>query len=78
MSDGTILRNAGSAQDTPGVRVSYGVQMFTGLGNSKLCDACGNAHSLGTGWTKYGPGRILWRCPRCSIERAARKAGGGA
>jgi len=69
-----ILRHAGSATGhTPGA--SYGNQQFAGNGLSKLCDCCGKQRRIANGWTRYGPGKVLHRCPECSIERAARKSG---
>ena len=69
-----ILRHAGSATGhTPGA--SYGNQQYAGHGNAKLCDDCGRQKRISKGWTKYGPGKVLHRCPECSIERAARKSG---
>lgn len=71
---GAIIRHAGSAapDQSPG---AFGNPQFGGLGHSKLCDECGKPHSIGAGWSKFGPGRVLWRCPRCTVARAARKSG---
>jgi len=71
---GPILRHAGSANpDRAGS--SFGNPQFAGLGSSKICDDCRAPHSFGSGWKKWGPGGVLYRCPQCVIERAARKSG---
>lgn len=60
-----VLRHAGSASgDTPGS--AYGNQQFAGNGVSRKCDRCCRPVSLGKGWKKYGPGKLLWSCPACT------------
>lgn len=70
----TVLRHAGSANpDKPGA--SFGNQQYAGHGVSRKCDRCCRPVSLGSGWKKYGPGKLMWSCPACTIERAAQKSG---
>lgn len=70
----SVLRHAGSSNpDRAGA--SFGNPQFVGLGNAKICDDCRSPRSFGSGWKKWGPGNVLYRCPRCVIERAARKSG---
>lgn len=74
-----VLRHAGSASNhdhRPGA--SFGNQQFSGMGNSKLCDDCGQPKPLGTSWSKFGPNKAFYRCPACTSDRATRKAGGAA
>ena len=62
-----VLRHAGSANpDKPGS--SYGNQQYANHGVSRKCDRCERPVRIGGGWSKFGPGKLLWSCPACTRD----------
>jgi len=37
-----------------------------GLGLAPKRDCCGKQRRIANGWTRYGPGKVLHRCPECT------------